>query len=295
MSTPTFTVGTSLCEQLDVRVRNGRVAWGHLEAEIADVVDDVMATLLPEEPYAYTITANTDAPIPDGGIPYQPFVTSAADIRSGYELVHRYFAICRLHAVAEIRGDWYAFIHGLGEHRVKATGQIMQLPTLVLFPTMGKCGLTGELFWVRSGVGAPYVGDREGLLATETAILARHDELLDRLRKADAVGIAGLFHPDAQIGIRDYVNDTGTLAGMHSADEYRLHLEQFFSRFQIHEISVIQRLVTDWFAFAELLWVVEDRTGPGPKCSFYTAEHSEVRPDGLFASLIGHGTDLKKI
>jgi hypothetical protein len=276
----------------DPRVGNGETAQAHLEAEFADVVDDIMATLLPQGPYAYTITANTDAPVADGGIPHQPFVTSAAEIRAGYEHAHRYFAVCRFHAVAEIRGDWYVFMHGLGEHRVKDTGHFLQLPTIVLFPTMGQGGITGELFWTRSGVGSAYTGGRAGPLAAEVAVLAQHEELLKRLRNSDAAGVAGLFHPDAQIGIRDYANETGTWAAMHSANDLRLHLDRFFSRFEVQEIALVQRLASDWFVFAELLWVVEERSRPGRRLSFYTAEHSEVRPDGLFATLIGHGTEL---
>src|SRR6516165_5064902 len=101
---------------LDVRVRNGEAARAHIEAEIADNVDGIMATLVPHEPYAYTVI-----PIghPAGSIPHQKFVSSRADLRTSYETLHRFAASCPMQSIAEIRGDWYVFLHGVAEGRLK--------------------------------------------------------------------------------------------------------------------------------------------------------------------------------
>jgi len=244
--------------------------------------------LVPDGPYAYTVTPQ---PAADGAIPHQEFVTDLPALRRSYEDMHRISSVRGLKAIAEIRGDWYVFTYGLGEGFVKSTGTVMHSPTAILFPTMGKDGITGELIWKRTGVGPSFTGDNEGPLAVETALLERHEAYLDCLRSSDARGAADLHHPNAQIGIRDHVTDSGTVAGLHSRSEYRSYLEQFFSRFEVLDIQTVHRLVTDWFVFAEMLWVVAERGKPGAKYKFYTADHSEVRPDGLFASRIGHGTD----
>jgi hypothetical protein len=277
---------------LDVRVRNGEAARAHIEAEIADNVDGIMATLVPHEPYAYTVI-----PIghPAGSIPHQKFVSSRADLRTSYETLHRFAASCPMQSIAEIRGDWYVFLHGVAEGRLKDTGQSVYAQTVVLFPTMGQAGITGELLWNRSGVGPPFTGGREGALSAEIAVLERHKALIEGLRNADAGAVAALFHPDAQIGIRDYVNDTGRLAAMHGAGELREYLEQFFARYHVRDISLMQRLAGDWFVFDEMLWIVEDRMQPGLMKSWYTAEHSEVLSNGLLASRIGHGTDARRV
>lgn len=285
-----MTALSSTAAMLDLRVRNGDVAWAHVESEYLDVVDDILATLVPEEPYAYTVSPQLKG---DGSIPRQHFVSSAADLRASYEDLHRVSHVRKMEAIAEFRGQWYVFNYGLGEGLAKATGDVMYTPTAVLFPTMGKMGITGELFWMRSASGAPYTGGRETPLAAETAILARHEELLNGLRAGDIDAVANLFHPDSQTGVRDYVTDSGTLAGLHSRDELRDYLDRFYKRFQVHEIQLVNRLATDWFAFAELLWVVSKRDDPGQKLYFYTAEFGEVRPDGLFASRIGHGTEME--
>lgn len=285
----------SKSSELDARVRSGDAAWAHIEAEYGNVVEDIMETLVPDEPYAYTVIP-TGAPDPTRAIPFQRFVSTRADLRTAYEDMNRFAATRPMQAVAEIRGDWYVFIYGLAQGLIRAIDQVIFAQTAVLFPTMGRSGITGELLWNRSALGPAYTGGRDGPLAAETAILEQLEALLTGLRSADAGAVARLFHPQAQIGIRDYVDDTGPpLAEMHSAEALRCHLERFFSRFHVHEISLVQRLITDWFAFAELLWIVEDKQQPGQRYAFYTAEHAEVRPDGLFASRIGHGTDRKPI
>lgn len=277
---------------IDVRVRNGKLGWVHVESEYLDVVDDILATLVPEEPYAYTVTP---MPTNDGSIPRQAFASTMADLRASYENLHRFSAVRNLEPVAEIHGDWYVFIYGLGEGLIKSNGQVVHTPTAVLFPTMGKQGITGELFWTRSALGAPYTGGREGPLAAELAVQSRHDAFFQSLRREDINGVAELFHPDAQVGLRDYVNDTGALAGLHSRQDLKEHLAEFFRRFKVIDVSLVQRFATDWFVFAELLWIVEDRQQALKRFKFYTANHAEVRPDGLFASMIGHGTDRQAI
>lgn len=273
--------------KMDPRVKSGQVAWAHIESEYRDVVDDIIDTLVPEGPYAYTLP--WDYP-KDDGIPHQRFVTDLPALRQSYEDLHRVSLVRDMKAIAEIRGDWYAFYYGLGEGLMKSTGDIMFTPTAVLFPTMGREGITGELIWRRSSRGPFFTDGKEGPLAAETAGLARQEAYIDCLRGADAEGAAKLHHPDAQIGVRDYIGDTGTIVGLHSADEYRRYLEQVFARFDVLDIQVVERLVSNWFVFAELLWVVAEKGGAGRELKFYTADVCEVLPTGLFASRIGHGT-----
>ena len=274
---------------LDPRVRVGDVAWRHIEAEYADVIDDIVETLAPDEPFAYTV-----APYPttDSSIPRQEIATTRDQIRAAYENLHRFTQVRRLQPITEIRGDWYMFAHGMGEGLIKQTGQIVSAPTVVIFPTMGTSGITGELIWTRSASGAPYTGDRQGPFAAELAIIERHDLLLNHLRSGDAESAASLLHPGAQTAIRDYVDDTGTLVALHSATDFKAYIDRFFARFRVVELSVVNRTAGDWFVFAELFWVVEEKATPAKRYRFVTAEQAEVRPDGLFAARIGHGTDL---
>jgi hypothetical protein len=274
----------------DLRVRNALYAWKHIDAESADVIDDIMATLAPDEPYAYTVAPPAEDRV--SSIPHQEFRLTRAGIQAAYEDMHRFSLSLGIEPLAEIRSDWYAFIFGLGHGMDKATGaQHRDRQTAVLFPTMGQSGITGELFWFRTSAEAPYTGGRTSPHAAEAAILARHDALVEAFRRNDVSAVVELFNIDAQVGIRDYVNETGTVISITGGNNLELYLKEFFSRFKVVAIDIIQRLATDWCAFAELRWIVEDQKQSGEKLMFYTANHGEVRPDGLFASLIGHGTD----
>lgn len=284
-----MTVAEIDSESVDGRVKSGKAAWEHIESEYLDVVDDIIATLVPDGPYAYTLPWDyTD----NGTIPYQHFATDLATLREGYESLHRVTVVRSLQAIAEVRSDWYTFCYGLGEGLVKPTGQIAHTPTAVLFPTMGQSGITGELIWRRCSTGAPFTGGNEGPLAAETAVLGRHEAYLDCLRRGDAEGAAALHHADAQIGVRDYITDSGTIAGMHSSAEYRAFLEQLFARYEIVDVQMVERVGYDWFVFAELLWLVREKGGARRVCKFHTIDIAEVLPDGLFASRIGHGTEV---
>jgi hypothetical protein len=278
--------------KLDIRVHNGEVAWAHIESEYRDNVDEIISTLVPDGPLAYTVGPNL---LGDGSIPKQIFETDIAGIRRAYEAMHGVSAVTGMQATTEIRGEWYSFAFGLGAGYDKATGASGHVPNAVLFPTMGKNGITGELIWKKTGLGAPYTGGNEGDMAAETAILAQHEAYLECLRNADVDGVAKLHHSNAQIGIRDHVNDTGTIASIDGRDEYRAHLEKFFERFDVLDIKVINRFTNDWLVFAELLWVVTEKAWPRSSLKFYTADHAEVHPSGLFASRIGHGTDREVI
>jgi hypothetical protein len=231
----------------------------------------------------------------DETIPYQHFAVDMPTLRAAYEDMHRYSVVRNLQATLEIRSDWYVFCYGLGEGLLKTTGDITFAPTAVLFPTMGEDGITGELIWRRSSKAGYYTGGREGALAAETACLSVYDAYLACLREGDLAGAAALHHPGAQIGVRDYVTDSGTLAGMHSGAEYLDYLTKLFARYELIDVQVVERAVTEWMVFAELLWVVRERGGRGDRLQFHTVDISEIRQDGLFASRIGHGTDVTAI
>lgn len=279
-------------ETIDGRVKSGNVAWTHIESEFLDVVDDIIGTLVPNGPYAYTLPW---AYPEDDSVPHQVFATDMPTLRAAYEDMHRFSVVRSMQAVSEIRGDWYTFCYGLGEGMLKPTGEVTFAPTAVIFPTMGQSGITGELIWRRSARGDYYTGGREGPLAVESAALAKHEAYLDCLRGQDAAGAAALHHPDAQVGIRNYADDDAVFIGMHSAADYRTYLEKLFARYELLDVQMVERVVQDWVVFAELLWVVREKGGSGAAAKFHTVDISEIRPDGLFASRIGHGTEAASV
>ena len=103
----------------DIQVRNGNIAWWHINSEYTDVVDEVMATLAPDGPYAYTVLPSAPEA---GAIPQQAVLTTRDEIHACYENLHRVIGVRGMRSVVELRNDWYTFMYGLGEAFDKATG-----------------------------------------------------------------------------------------------------------------------------------------------------------------------------
>ncbi|KUL24229.1 hypothetical protein [Streptomyces regalis] len=106
-----------------------------------------------------------------------------------------------------------------------------------------------------------------------------------------------MTHPEIQTGVRDYVTQTGTLANLHTKDDLRAHLQNFYAHYSVRSIEVVARHFDDWFFFHELRWTVEAKQGPdaGGIFRYHTAEYAEVSAAGLVVAHIGHGTDQLKV
>lgn len=268
----------------DPQVRSGNVAWWHISSEYVDDVDGIMDTLAPEGPYAYTV-ANLDAQ--PGKIPTQRILTTREQIHECYQNLHRFTAVRAMTAIAEIHGDWYAFMCGIGEGLNKLNGESLTTPTIVLFPTMGERGITGELFWTRCRGGDPQTSEAD--LADTLAVHAAHDRFVAALRSSDVDQLMAMSDQEIQTAVRDFVDDTGTLVELHDATALRAHLETFYATFQVDEIEIVNRYVNDWAVFAELRWRVRR---DGVCLTFRTAEIAEIDRDGVMVARIGHGTSI---
>ncbi|MDX2937859.1 hypothetical protein [Streptomyces ipomoeae] len=277
----------------DLQIQTAETAWRHVHAEYVDVVDDILATLAPSGPYAYTVSPSVE----DGKeIPTQRIVATYDDIAATYRAMHRFAAVVAIRPVTQITSSWYTFISGLGRGRMKETGEESERPVIVLFPTMGSEGITGELFWGRTQR-ATLPGDpADGALAGRFAVAGVHETLLEAYRKGDIDTIVGAAHPEIQTGVRDYVAQTGTLVQLHTKEALEEHLRGFYDHYTVRALDVVNRHLDDWFFFHELRWTVEARRGPdaGRVLRHHTAEYAEVSAAGLVVAHIGHGTEQMK-
>ncbi|WP_326585270.1 hypothetical protein OG889_43980 [Streptomyces sp. NBC_00481] len=278
----------------DLQVQTSAVAWKHVKAEYVDIVEDILATLAPSGPYAYTVVPTLEE---GKEIPTQRIVDTYEAIESSYRNMHRFAAVVGIRPVAEINTSWYTFVSGSGRGRDKNTGAESERPIIVLFPTMGSEGITGELFWGRTQRESLPGDPADGALASRFAVARVHDALLDAYRKGDVDAIVERAHPEIQTGVRDYAAGVGTLVELHTKDELRAHLQEFYAHYEVREIEVVKQHFDDWFFFHELRWTVEARRGPeaGGVFRHHTAEYAEVSGAGLVVAHIGHGTDQLKL
>jgi hypothetical protein len=274
----------------DLQLSAAETMWRHVRAEYVDDVEAILTTLAPSGPYAYTISPVSE---PDREIPTQRIVTTYDDIAATYWNMHRFSAVVGIRPMTELHASWYSFVSGIGRGRVKATGVESERPVIVLFPTMGSEGITGELFWGRTQAGSMPGDPADGPLAARYAVAALQQELIAAHRTGDVATIVDRAHPHIQTGLRDYVAGSGTLAELHTSEDLRTHLRDFYHHFSVREVAVINQHVDDWFFFHELRWTVETKAGHLRR--FHTAEFAEVSAAGLVVARIGHGTDLAAV
>jgi hypothetical protein len=264
--------------------------WHHIRVECTGVVDDIVETLSPEGPYAYTVN-----PVPtfDGSVPNQEIAYTREGIRKAYADLHEISMVTGLRATTEIRSDWYTFVCGIGDGQELATGQMHHTPVAIIFPNHGGVGISGELIWRPSQLAR--LGDgSDAPLAGAIEIYNLHEGLLGYLHRGDIEAIVGMSAPDVQTAVRDYVADDGTVNNLHSSDELRGYLERFYDRFAVRRLEFLHRHIESWLVFAELLWEVEFLTGPqiGTTTTFRTAEMAEFNTDRRITARIGHGTAM---
>jgi hypothetical protein len=177
----------------------------------------------------------------------------------------------------------------LADVDVVDTGRV-QYESVVIFPTFGRAGITGELFWARVSAPAPKLSG----IARRMDLLSRHERLIDAVRAGDIDGVVKGMSPAVQTSVRDYVSETQPLTELDGVDALRDYLDRFFEIWRVLDIKLVNRHVDDWYVFTELMTTLEAKRGPrtGQRLEASTAEYLEYGPDGLVLCRIGHGTDL---
>jgi hypothetical protein len=266
----------------------------HVDAEIVGLIPELMDTLRDEGPYGYTLINEVH---PDGSVKL-PILTTADEIRDIYTLIRGASDLLKVEPLIEKRGSWYAF------HEAISTGQIKNadLPpretvTLALFPVSTGKGITGELVWIvrpRSELGA---GVDPADISTDPVELRRdtlnmHEREVQAFRDNDLDALLDTFNDGGASAVRNYVNDTGALASLTGKEEHRAHYGAFFDKYTVESVDLLDRVVQETYAFAELRFTVTARDGSGT-FNFHTAEFHAPASDGRFIARIGHGTDVR--
>jgi len=279
-----------LQKEAEAAVHAADESWIHMEAEYVGKIPELMETLVPEGPYAYTILPQV---LPDGTIK-MPILSTREEIREAYKFVRGRSDLLSTEAIVEIRGTWYTFTEAVSRGRVKGQDSIGTTHLVSMFPVSGGKGITGELVWPlvpRANLGRGPVKEVTNALALRRHVLAQHDAYLKALRGSDVEGILETMNEDVMGAVRDYVNDTGTLISLDGKAAHRAYYQSLFKRYDVVSVDVLDRLVQEWYTFAELRFTMRCRDGAGGTLAFNTAEFFVPGNDDRIILRIGHGTD----
>jgi hypothetical protein len=265
--------------------------WVHIEAEFAGRIPELMETLRSEGPYAYSIMPHIR---PDGSAAL-PILSTREEIQDAYTMIRGASDLLSVEPMVEIRGSWYTFQEATSIGRPKATGIASENLTLALFPVSTDEGITGELVWMvlpRTDMGGIGSGDQNKTQwQLRRDVLALHGRYLQALRGADVSAIIDCLSDGVASAVRDYVDDTGRLASLEGKDAHRSYYQSFFDTYAISSVDLLDRVVQDSYAFAELRFTVAPRRDGSGSLAFHTAEFHAVGGDGRFIARVGHGTD----
>jgi hypothetical protein len=200
--------------------------------------------------------------------------------------------------LSEVRGSWFVFAEAFSHMRVKETSEEHHFENVLMLPVTTGPGITGEIaFW---NMGRDKLGKDLALapalssLDMRRNLIVLHDRYLDGLRTSDADAMVEAFSPSAQAGLRDYVEDSATLTHLNDLDGMRRHHRAFFEQFEVQAVDVLERVVQDWYLFAEVRVEAVARIGPhaGDRVAFHTGELFIPGRENKFMVQLGHGTDL---
>jgi hypothetical protein len=269
-------------------------AWDHISKESTGHVPTILDTLIPNGPWAWAIVPELQ---PDGSIS-MPVQTTHEGIEEMYRMIRGASDVLSAEATIDVQGSWYSFLEVYARSRIKATGEERGMEMVLVLPVNDGPGITGELAWTK--LDRAFLGKDLTVAPPRESgemrrfLLALHEDYLDAMRTHDAAGMAAVFSPSCYSAVRDYVDDTGTLAALDDLAGLEGHYRAFFDRFEVRSVDVLHRVVQDWYVFAEVRVEVTVRSGAdaGEDLAFHTASLFAPGKEDKFIVQIGHGTDL---
>jgi hypothetical protein len=266
----------------------------HLDAECAGLIPELMDTLTPEGPYAYTIMPQVDP----GGRVVLPLLNTRDEIQGAYEMIRGASYLRSVIPVTEIAGEWYTFQDSISRAELVATGEQGIQRNLLLFPAGRGSGITGELVWVQvppellGHQDAPSTNDDRDEVFVREALLAQHARYLDGLASNDVDRMLDTLHDFVASAVRDYVDDTGELTSLEGKEAHREYYEAFFDKYHVERAEALHRVSETWYTFAEVRVTVTAKRDGGQPRAFHRAEFCIPANDGHVIARIGHGTDV---
>ncbi len=281
----------------EAQVHAAAEGWNHVRLESTGHVPTILETLVPGGPWAWAIMM---IPQPDGSI-VLPVHTTFEGIEEMYKMIRGHSDVLGSEPVLEIRGEWYAMHEDVATSRTKSDGEVGEREMVLILPVTNGPGITGELAWVRMDrtlLGKDLaVAEPKSTREIRRHLLGLHNQLIEALHANDVDGVVSLFSPGCQSAIRDYVEDTGTITGLDGLDGLREHFGAFFALYEVQSVELLQRVVEEWYLFAELRVEVVARSGAevGNRLAFHTATLLVPGKEDKFIVQIGHGTDLARL
>jgi len=196
--------------------------------------------------------------------------------------------------LTQLATDWYVFIENVPTRLWMEDEEMRTVHTVTMFVTDDANGITGEYAWQRH-----YALDALGsddLPNRTLRNLQLHEDLLAAMCRGDMAALRRTLIPTCIWAQRDYMSavDGGEIVNLTSAEAAAGHVAQWHAALNPVQVSILNRHVTDWYVFAEELWVVEP-AGAGGRRQCRTAVIYAVDEAGRFEAVLGFGKAMEDL
>jgi hypothetical protein len=253
----------------------------HLELEATEDIELILGTLNDVGPYGYTIS-----PVMEGDHLRAHLCNTREEIRKAYDAVHSRRNLVSWRPGTVIAGSWYTFVAAWWHVLEKVDNSTHDVEALLLFPSMGKKGITGEMVWPRLQPPTELVGPERRF-----DLLHADDTWFELLKAGDVDGALEFVAPHCQAIVRNYTDPTpeATHVELDGIGDVRKHLQAFADKYTVEAIDIVQRHIDDWYLFDETRWTVQSKED-GTRWQWLQADFSDYgNTDTKMNCRLGHG------
>ena len=288
---------------VELPMRNLAIVEKHVAAEETNDIEVLMGTIAKEPRYALGSTLEES--------PSFSVTTTHDGVRDYYvhsrEFVHE---IVRSLHLQQITTDWYVFYESTATTRqVQRTAGGRQLGeettgnSIAFFPAAPD-GIIGEMPLSRyrqqdilQGT-APIRQLTHHLPVKEQRNTQVHDSFLEAVQEANVSEVLRPLDDNCLWVGRNYFGGGGPMVAAVGKAEVSKNLEAMFDAVDVLGITVLNRIVKDWYIFADLVLTLRSRGrnplfGPGgTELQARTAAMHPMAEDGRIMGSMGYGTDV---
>jgi hypothetical protein len=270
-------------------------AEGHISAEYVGDLEGIMASVSRSPTYAFMSEPGHVAT-----------VTDIEGVRRFYLESREQFIPMASRMLTHIASDWYEFFENVPTRKIVSSGELLTMNNVVMFPKASD-GIQGEFLWERYGSDATSeesspdvgLGTVHGVPLRRLSNANIHEALLQRLRNGEPQHLGAMFDETCVRVGRNYASDAEDqpLVKAEGRGPVGETFTAWFNAYDVVAISVLERLATEWYVFAEELYTVRRRQGrlAGQLCEFRKASVYPIGGNGLIQGELGFGTALIEV
>jgi hypothetical protein len=291
----------SLADALHQQLRNTvSKAGAHVQSEFDSDAAGIMATISQTDPCWVTF----DIQAADGREQLRfRVMTTQGEAQRYYGEFRSVRLLTKVAHARDIVTEWYMMSESITEAFNPTIGASFPSHHVVLF-VMRDDGIAGEIIWPRwvstwnASRPGKAIADAEPYNSDWPTLerrLSASEEFMERFRSSDAAGISRMFRDECFCVLPGVVRNHPRVVVCHSRNDVEAYYRDLFDVYTVAEMVVLNRIVEDWYTFAELS--IQLQGGRGGDTSDIDVMRSAfifgTAPDGELVGQVGQALPME--